>query len=764
MPTNRLLAGGLPNPNFRTRSGSRKGDRRLLVDGSPNPDYRPRSGHHSRDHRLLPDGSQNPNYKPRSGRISKFQRGEFIAWDGEGINTETRTEEHRYDGRLNKVEITNQDYVLLASSNGNHTYDATGIDTNQALEFVIQEAQQHPHAIHTIYGATYDFEMWLKDLPTWMLRWLNEGEWVRFGDYKLLYRPRRSLYVGHVDPETGARSSVVIFDVIGFFQASFLEAIDKWCPNHPDRELIHSGKAERTNFGESDQDFLINYNAAELRALTDLMREFHAAVKETGYTLRRFDGAGALAAAMMLKHDVRRHMARRVVEEDGIKHDEETVPLPVREAALRAMAGGRIECLKIGHHPHPVWHGDINSAYPHALLELPSLADGTWKHHHTAPTKLERYALYHVTWDIFREDPLYPFFFRDPHGNISFPPNGEGWYWGPEVIAATRHHAIGITIHEWFEFKPATADRPFTFVTQETDRRFHFQRIGHAAEIPMKLGTNSLYGKTAQQKGTRYTQDGRLLVPRYYQPEWAGYVTSACRAEVYDTAMQDPGAVIMIATDGIYSTRPLAVNQGCGLGEWKTETHAWMLSVQSGVYFTEHHGQARACYRGFDRESITPDRILAAWTAGERSLQCTTNRFVTLGAALKSRTPLNKVWRAWRRAPRTLRLDGHGTKRTQLSESELRAAATGLVDTRPIPNPLTGECSTPPGSPGTSRRHPQQSEDFVDTTLHLEASPRVWRRRRRAVTGGGGCPPPPALVTRRLGRCCVGPSARRRHP
>jgi hypothetical protein len=487
----------------------------------------------------------------------------------------------------------------------------------------------------------------------------------------------------------------VIYDVIGFFQATFLDAIDDWCPDHPDRDLISSGKAERTSFSEADRDFLIKYNAAELRALTDLMREFHAAVRDTGYTLRRFDGAGALAAAMMLKHGVRKHMARRIVERDGIKHEEETVPRPVREAALRAMAGGRIECLQIGHHQGPVWHGDINSAYPHALLELPSLADGTWTHHDSPPPNLQRYALYHITWDISRPDPLYPFFFRDPHGHISFPPNGEGWYWGPEIIAATKHHPAGITIHEWFEFSPATTDRPFAFVAQEADRRFQFQQAGHPAEIPMKLGINSIYGKTAQQKGVRYTPDGRLLLPRYYQPEWAGYVTSACRADVYDTAMQDPQAVITIATDGIYATRGLAVNRGNGLGEWKTETHDWMLSVQSGVYFVDDCGQTRACYRGFDRDSITPHRILAAWRSGGRVLPCTTNRFVTLGVALRSRTPTHDIWLTWRRAPRTLRLDGHGTKRTSLSARQIPLAADGLVDTVPIPNPFTGDCSHP---------------------------------------------------------------------
>ncbi len=173
--------------------------------------------------------------------------------------------------------------------------------------------------------------------------------------------------------------------------------------------------------------------------------------------------------------------------------------------------------------------------------------------------------------------------------------------------------------------------------------------------------------------------------------------------------MLDPEAVIMIATDGIYATRPLGVSGGGGLGEWKTDSPAWMVSVQSGVYFVEEDGETRACYRGFDAASITPDRVLDGWRAGQRKLECTTLRFVTLGAALKSRDPA-ATWRTWRHGPRNLRLDGHGTKRTQLGDDELHDAAQALVDTRAIPNPFASECSQPtrvawdPSRPTTSAR------------------------------------------------------------
>jgi hypothetical protein len=610
------------------------------------------------------------------------------------VDTDVRTEAVLNNGVPRSVTVESQAYVLLANSVGNHIYDPDGISTIDALEFLLYEAQTHPHAIHVLYYGGYDCEMILKDLSRWQLRNLNAGEWVRFKEYKIQYRPGHSLFICRDRPQHLPRCSVTIFDVFGFFQSSFINAIERWCPNHADHDLIVEGKAGRGQFNQEDKQYLIDYNAAELRAFLDLMSRFHSAVKDTEYVLSRWDGAGALAAAMMRKHDVHRHMARRLVCTTGVKHEVETVPPWVRDASLRAMAGGRIECLKIGNRQQSLWHGDINSAYPASLGEVPSLESGVWIVHHSEPSELQRYALYHVTWDLADGQHLYPFFFRDPNQRISFPPNGEGWYWGPEVIAAFHHNRTGITIHKWIEFIPARLDRPFAFVSDEADRRLRHRHNGNAAEKPIKLGINSLYGKTAQQKGGRCTDDGRLLLPRYYQPEWAGYVTACCRAEAYDAAMQDPEAVITIATDGIYATRPLPVPAGAGLGEWKTDQPAWMISVQSGVYFVEEDEATRACYRGFDAASITPDRVLDGWRAGQRTLECTTLRFVTLGAALKSRDPAGS-WRTWRRGPRLLRLDGFGTKRTQLSQAQLRAAAEGLVDSKPFPNPFVDECSHP---------------------------------------------------------------------
>jgi hypothetical protein len=286
-----------------------------------------------------------------------------------------------------------------------------------------------------------------------------------------------------------------------------------------------------------------------------------------------------------------------------------------------------------------------------------------------------------------------------------FPPKGQGWYWGPEIHAAQRQHEGEFAINEWWEFTPATDEKPFDWVRAEAERRIrlkhtcvicdrgealHQGKSSHPfqavpANIPIKLGLNSIYGKTAQRAGAKEEEWG-WRIPVYFQPEWAGFVTSYIRAALYDVAMQDPEAVIQLATDGIFATRKLEVPLGEGPGEWEEMWHDGMLVAQSGVYFYWNgDGDARKTvehYRGFDRGSITVEGVRDAWRGGAKYLDCLLTRFVTLGQALASKDKL-RIWRQWRKAPRRLQLQQQDTKRRLLEGQRLQDAAEKLLPTRP---------------------------------------------------------------------------------
>jgi hypothetical protein len=163
--------------------------------------------------------------------------------------------------------------------------------------------------------------------------------------------------------------------------------------------------------------------------------------------------------------------------------------------------------------------------------------------------------------------------------------------------------------------------------------------------------------------------------------------------------MQNPDAVISFNTDGIYATQRLQVDEGPALGQWEISELDWFISVQSGVYFypdPKARGGVGEHFRGFDRGSISPQRVIEAWDAGQPVLECTLTRLVTLGQALHhpgDEAAFRRFWLTWRRAPRLLRLDLLTGKRIFLDDAALRQAARELVATQPVSNPTPDELS-----------------------------------------------------------------------
>lgn len=74
---------------------------------------------------------------------------------------------------------------------------------------------------------------------------------------------------------------------------------------------------------------------------------------------------------------------------------------------------------------------------------------------------------------------------------------------------------------------------------------------------PLKLALNSLYGKLAQRSGSG----------PYHDAAAAGLVTAMTRARLIEAIAYDPEAVVIAATDGVFSLRPLPLDIGDGLGQ-----------------------------------------------------------------------------------------------------------------------------------------------------------------------------------------------------
>jgi hypothetical protein len=670
---------------------------------------------------------------------TQFQAGTFVAVDGEGFNTGPERI-YQVDGETgNTYKTREHEYALLSASDGSSVYNPTGrLTTKQCLDFLLEIKINDPLAILVCFGAGYDMcHMLAFGLDREEIEILLRGTGDPFArktlditltchetgerhDYRIELRNRKSLSVWRwphgVDKyqryvkkdgtrgwKSTDRVSCVLWDTWGFFQGSFAEAMKQWLPGDPDYDFIVKNKGERAIFDRSEIAEIRRYNDAELRCLVTMMNRVRDAIRDMGLEIKRWDGAGAIAGAMLSAHDIKRHMA--------------SSPDDVFYAARHAYSGGHIEAMKMGRYVGTVHHYDINSAYPDQFRNLPSLSNGEWIHGNGESPVPHGFTLVRVEYRFNPGYPFYPLFYRQRNGAIVYPERGHGWYWRPEFEAAQsfvkRFGAVSFEIKEWHHFQAKSDERPFMFIEQAYEQRKRIieeskrSGIPNGAEKTLKLGYNSVYGKAAQQVGARVT-DGELIPPAYFQIEWAGYVTAGCRAKLMTAAIQNPDAVISFATDGIFSTEPLDLDCPAEkvLGAWEYQTHIGMIMVMPGVYWLQDQASdknpsgLKNYSRGFEKKTMSDtDFILKAWQRGQSSVDVPSRRFITLGSALMSDT----FWDmrgCFAETKRSLILNGENSKRYAISVSANKPHK-GMVNTHPqdlledYDLPLSGLMSDP---------------------------------------------------------------------
>jgi hypothetical protein len=628
----------------------------------------------------------------------------FIGCDGEGYNYcgheegcgQERTWGLGHEKTVEIIKYTNhvpgcQRYALFMTSEGEAIIDKEGLSTLECLTFVAKLSEMHPKSIHVIYGGSYDANMMLKDLDYKHLTWLQKNKRVRWRNFRIEYVPRKFFRVAEYDKddrrpwkEQKPIRSTTLWDVIGFFQGPFVSAIKKYFPDEQEQlelelDAIIEGKSRRSQFTDEElESFVIPYTFREVNALVSLMERLRQCFVEADIRVKRWDGAGAVAAAFLMKSHVKQYYAE--------------LPKDVERAAQTAYSGGRIEQLQIGHteaieefpdgwdhsfEEYPdgwVYHYDEIGAYPDKMGRLPILLGGQWIHD-TSPDNLlplSPYTMYKIYWDYKyaydtdgtrrrRGKPLHlhPFFYRQPWNSprVYYPSRGYSWVWEPELAVALKWNKFlrgKIVFFEKWQFVPASDYKPFHFVEGLYQRRLELKAQGKGAQHAFKLGVNSFYGKTAQTEGFRY-RDDQLRKPPFYNLMYAGLITSYTRADMFDAAMQSPEDIIAIATDGVFSRVPLDLDLGKGLGQWEFEALRKFTSVQAGIWFAETaSGEKIERYRGFNSGAITEDMVFQGWQDGKDNIPIKTQRFITLGNAIASEERVKNYWRVWDNTPRRL--------------------------------------------------------------------------------------------------------------
>jgi hypothetical protein len=514
--------------------------------------------------------------------------------------------------------------------------DGSPLRSYQILDWLLNlsarlKDEGNPHTI-VGFGLGYDAAMWFKDLPerpAWRLYaphrvgWVDHKgmpRWANFGPY--LFR-----FIGSeiaicesakglgARATTDTRKSVTVWDTMKFFQSSFVVALEKWkILGKRELDAIERMKRKRSTFEATNiTDEVIRYCFAECRAGVKLISKLNETCKSLGYPLTRFDGAGSLAAAMLKAWRIKDYL--------------EPVPDKMRHAVSVAYSGGWFENAWLGLITRAVTQWDINSAYPWVIQSLPCLKHAEWKASKTVHSE----GLYEV--DFKYPDPCYwgALPIRSSRGEITHPTNGKGWYYGSEILAAEALYPGSHNILRGWTLIRHCDHVPFSRVPDVYRERL---RLGKsAAGMVLKLGLNSLYGKTAQSIGE----------PAYASYIWAGMITAGCRAKILEAmAIAGPENVTAVATDAIYTVVPINLPSSPEkrLGDWDATTYpGGIMAIQPGVtisYDAEGRGEYKS--RGLGKSEFAAHSG-AAITAWKRmgifgSFRASTHRFIGIRAAL----------------------------------------------------------------------------------------------------------------------------------
>lgn len=499
----------------------------------------------------------------------------FIGWDGEGPR--------------------DAGYALFGNSLGNEICYPY-LRTLDCLSLLLDTAAANPGALHIAFGFNYDVSNILRELPKRNLRMLHTYAKTVWKGWKIQHVPHKWFWVAY------GNQSCKVFDIRSFFGGNYTGAItDFGIGTDTEREAIASGKSERENFLWEDIEEIREYFRLELKLMPPLMDTLRDIFRGAGYIPRSWHGPGALARMALKRHKVYECM--------------KPSPPEVHLAALFAFAAGRFELFKAGHLRSTIYNGDIHNAYPYYATNLPNLAKGSWrKGRDFEPGK---FALYHIR---YRAEPdnrrPFPLFRRLDNGSIVWPNDVEGWYWNPEAeLVATDPDAEFV---ESYIFDEANEnDRPFKFLTEYYDIRQELKRDGNPAQLVFKLIPNSVFGQLAQRAG--WDRDTNSP-PKSHQIEWAGYITSSCRAAVYKAATACGEKLISIDTDGIYSGAPIPdLDIGPNLGQWDIAEYPDGIFWQSGIYVLATEDgwkKAKNKTRGIRAGSYTAEDLLDALNRG----------------------------------------------------------------------------------------------------------------------------------------------------
>lgn len=540
-----------------------------------------------------------PKRNRNSSRVRNADR-PFIAWDGEGPR--------------------DAGYALFGSSEGDeicHPY----LGTEECLSLILDREREMPNAIHIWFGSNYDVSMILRELSWKHMSALKHYTQTCWRGWDIEHIPHKWLEIS----KDGVTAK--LYDIQSFLGGSYVsQLLTMGIGSDHEIKLLTSEKARRADFLFSEIGEIGDYMRLELRLMPLLAEKFRSAFLDAGFDLRSWHGPGSLANMAMRRHRVFDAMAE--------------TPPDVRIAARFAFAGGRFEMFRGGWIRKLIYNYDIHSAYPAFARELPNLTRGKWRRGKSyEPGKFAVYRIrYRAKPDSLRPFPL---FRRLNTGEVVWSHICEGWYWSPEAELVCDDSDAEFL--ESFVFdEEDIRDRPFAWLEEYYYRRQKLKHLGSPLELTFKLIINSVYGQLAQRTGW---DKRKRTAPRSHQLEWAGYITSACRAAVYRAARSAGDGLVSIDTDGIYTTNEATdIHIGDKLGDWDAAAYDEGIFFQSGIYSLRKDGEwKRGRTRGIPKGKYTAEDLIQACEAN-LPLKLHKNNFIGYGMALNGQREKLNTW------------------------------------------------------------------------------------------------------------------------
>lgn len=559
------------------------------------------------------------------GKIPLAER-EFIVWDGEGPR--------------------DTGYSLLGNSVGEEICYPT-LKTRECLDLLLQSAETNPNTIHVSYGFGYDVSNILRELSWRHLAALHKYGRTFWEGYHIEHIPRKWFRV-----EKGG-VHLKIYDVFGYFQSSLVKALESWkigpfafsekhsiapstsraiptvqeLTSLSEASIISVFKNLRGDFMWKDMPSIRQYMHLELKYTKLLMEALRETFVAAGYVPTSWHGPAGLARQAFRRH--------KVYEAKAI------TPPDVQIASRYGFFGGRFEQFIGGHVNARIYVVDINSAYPYYCAQLPNLAAGRWartNHYIDGLFGIYRIA-YKAKPDSYRPFPL-PF--RDKHHNVVFPYRTEGWYWNPEA-SLVANDPDAIFKDGWVFYPDNVDDRPFAWIQEYYRRRQLLKRTGNPAQLTFKLIINSAYGVLAQRSGYDRKKN---KPPETHQLEWAGWITSACRAQLFREAVKCGDDLVSMDTDGITSLKPFTwLEESDRLGGWEKDEYDDGVFWQSGIYALKKDGQwLKNKTRGIPADLYSASDLIRHCETLE-PLRLSRNTFVGYGLALNGRRNELNTWK-----------------------------------------------------------------------------------------------------------------------